>query len=218
MAESFRCRIVKWDEIAKWSAATAEKVKEGGYRPEVVIGLTRGGWVPARLMCDHLMTKSLYAVKTEHWGVTATPTGAAVLAQGLNMNLAGKRVLVVDDITDTGQSLALALEHIRGLGPSAVKSATLLHITHSKVEPDFYTVRVPKEEWTWFIFPWNFHEDLRTLMPKTLDSPLDAVGVRAALKRQFRITVTSATVREKLVELVGAGVLTRAGKRWKRAA
>ena len=73
--ESFLCKLVSFDDIAKWSNKLAKQIRDCGCKPTVIVGLTRGGWVPARLLCDELGVKKLYAVKTEHWGVTASPDG-----------------------------------------------------------------------------------------------------------------------------------------------
>jgi hypoxanthine phosphoribosyltransferase len=215
--ESFRCKLVTWDEIARWTEAVANKIAETGFRPTVVIGLTRGGWVPARLICDHLMVKKLYAVKTEHWGVTANQDGKALLTQELSMDIADDNVLVVDDITDTGESLILALGHLMKMKPKDLKSSTLLHIAHSKIQPDYFCVHVPKEEWTWFIFPWNLHEDLRTILPKTLTEARNEQGVQRAFKEQFSIDVPMALIRETLQELGEEGTVRKNGDTWTKA-
>jgi uncharacterized protein len=212
--ESFRCKLVTWDEIAQWTETVARKITETGFRPTVVIGLTRGGWVPARLICDHLKVKKLYAVKTEHWGVTANQDGKALLTQELSIDVANENVLIVDDITDTGESLILALGHLMKMKPRELKSGTLLHIAHSKIQPDFFCVHVPKEEWTWFIFPWNLHEDLRTILPKTLTVARDEGSVRTAFKDQFSIDVPIDLIRETLQELSAEGVVHREGNDW----
>ena len=183
----------------------------------MVIGLTRGGWVPARLICDHLKVKKLYAVKTEHWGVTANQNGKALLTQELSIDVANENVLIVDDITDTGESLILALGHLMKMKPRELKSSTLLHIAHSKIQPDYFCVHVPKEEWTWFIFPWNLHEDLRTIMPKTLTVARDESSVRTAFKDQFSIDVPIDLIRETLQELSVEGIVHREGDSWVRA-
>ncbi len=146
----------------------------------------------------------------EHWGVTAQPDGKARLIQGLTTDISGRRVLIVDDITDTGESLALAQEHIAEANPQELRSATLLHITHSKVTPDFYEVEVPKEEWAWFIFPWNLHEDLRTIIPKTLDAtPRSLAEIRNALQSGFQLELAPDLIEGTLFELMQAGTATR---------
>ncbi len=214
MVEKFRCQLVSWDDIERWSKNIVRRVVESGYEPEIVIGLARGGLVPARLISDYLNIKDLYAVKTEHWGLTATPDGQAKLAQGLQVSIDGKRVLVVDDITDTGQSLKLAIDHIAEHNPEEIRSATLLHITHSKYEPDYYSEIVPEDQWTWFIFPWNVYEDMRNLIPKTLYEPRDTQGVVRAMKEQFQIDVNPSLVEEVLSDLEKRGILRRNGELW----
>ena len=212
--ESFKCKLVTWDEIASWTEAVAHDIDDDGFKPTVVIGLTRGGWVPARLICDHLQVKRLYAVKTEHWGITANHDGKALLTQELNAIIEDELVLVVDDITDTGESLALAEAHLMKMGPKEVRTTTLLHITHSKKEPDYYEVEVPKENWTWFIFPWNLHEDLRTILPKTLYEPKTVLGVQKAFKEQFQIDVSEDLLRRTIRHLAAQGVLKKKGAKW----
>ena len=214
--ESFRCRILTWGEISTWTEAVANDVEDNGYKPTVVVGMTRGGWIPARLICDHLKVKKLYAVKTEHWGITASNDGKALLTQELNTSIEGENVLIVDDITDTGESLSLAITHISELEPNDIKTATLLHITHSKVEPDYYEVEVLDDDWTWFIFPWNYHEDLRTLLPKTLQEPKTVLGIQQAFRDQFQIEIPEDMIRRTLRYMAGMGKVKKIGAKWTR--
>ncbi len=214
MVEKFRCQLVSWKDIERWSKDIVYKVMISGYEPEIVIGLARGGLVPARLIADYLNIKDLYAVKTEHWGLTATPDGKARLAQGLQVSIEDKKVLVVDDITDTGQSLKLAVDHIREHKPSEIKSATLLHITHSKYVPDYYSEEVPEDKWTWFIFPWNVYEDMRNLIPKTLYKKRNKREIKNALKEQFEIDVPMKIISEVLEDLERRGIVKKASTKW----
>ncbi len=214
MPEKFRCRLVSWKDIERWSKDVVKKVIESGYEPEIVIGLARGGLVPARLISDYLNIKDLYAVKTEHWGVTATPDGKAKLAQGLQVDISGKKVLVVDDITDTGQSLKLAVDHITRQNPKEVRGATLLHITHSKYVPHYYSEEVPEDNWTWFIFPWNVYEDLRNLIQKAMDRRMKMREIKDALFNNFGIEVSIKIIGEVLRDLERRGMVKRVSFKW----
>ncbi|MEE8231832.1 MAG: hypothetical protein V3R46_00745, partial [Thermoplasmata archaeon] len=114
--------------------------------------------------------------------------------------------------TDTGESLELATRHVGKGDPRDLRSATLLHITHSKFEPDFYEIEVPAEAWAWFIFPWNLHEDLRTIVPKTLDETARTVAeIREALQSAFQLDLDSDLIEGTLRELVEAGTATKKG-------
>lgn len=214
--ESFRCKLVSFDEIAKWTADVARQVRASGFEPTVVVGLTRGGWVPARLLCDILSVRKLYAVKTEHWGVTANQDGKALLTQELSVDVKDEAVLIVDDITDTGESLTLATAHLFKKRPREIKTSTLLHIGHSKMEPDFYSIHIPEGRWTWFIFPWNLHEDMRTLLPKTLAEAKDEADIRRAFRSQFKIDVPPSLVRSTLKDLKAEGKVVKTKCGWTR--
>ena len=214
MPDGFRCALVTWGEVEAWVAAIIGKMVKESFRPEIVIGMARGGMVPSRLICDHLVVKNLFTVKTEHWGLTATSDGKARLAQALTTDVRGKRVLVVDDITDTGQSLILARDHVASLNPGALKTATLIHITHSLIAPDYFVKEVTKEDWTWFIFPWNVREDLRNIVPKALDEPLSFKDLGHALKSRFKIEPGEGLLRETLVACQAEGTVREAGGRF----
>lgn len=216
-AESFRCKLVTWNEIAEWTADLAYKLHDQKVQPTVVIGLTRGGWVPARLLCDHLMVKRLYAIKTEHWGVTANQNGKALLTQELSVDVKGEEVLLVDDITDTGESLTLAMSHLNDLAAARTYSATLLHFNHSTLEPDFFSQKLPDDPWIWFIFPWNLHEDMRTLLPKTLVEPRTKDEILAAFHDQFFIDIPENLLSLTLKDLEKVGKVVREDGRFRKA-
>ncbi len=160
------CYVLDFDDIYNYAHQTAKKIKESGWRPDAIVGIARGGWVHARIQCDLLGVKNLYSVKVDHWGVTATRDGKAKLTTPLNVDLSGQKVLVIDDITDTGDSLTMAVENVKECGPEDVRSATLMHIVGSKFVPDYYGVEI---SWAWEIFPWNFYEDLTSLIMKIFE-------------------------------------------------
>lgn len=199
MADYPRCRRTSWAELDGWADRLAAKIRAADRVPETLVALTRGGWVPARLLADRLDVKQLHAVRARHWGVTATPSGRAELTEGLSQSIRGEKVLVVDDITDTGESLRLAVDHVREAHPARVESATCLHISHSTYEPTYYAEEIPRDGWVWIVFPWNFWEDLQTLGRRALDESAGDLGkARAALKERCGLAVTEAELRHAL--------------------
>jgi hypoxanthine phosphoribosyltransferase len=205
--DSFECEIMDWDLFYVLSKQVAKKVNNSGYKPDLIVGLARGGWVLARILCDLVGVKDLVSLKVEHWGVTATPDGKAKLKYPFNIDLTGKRVLVVDDITDTGESLCEAINYIRTLNPSEIKTATLRHITSSKFVPDYFAEEIA---WRWVIFPWNFTEDLLNIVPKVLKlvgSEADVTQIRYKLNQLHKIDVTEETIEEILRELKRRGLV-----------
>jgi len=178
-------RVVKWEEVAEWSTNLAEKVKESGYNPDIIIAIARGGLVPARIVADVLGVLDMLSIKIEHWVETASHTPQAKVKYPFTLNLEGKKVLVVDDITDTGDSVDLAKKYIKeNFNPSEIKSATMQIIRQSaKIEPDYYALVI--EDWTWFMYPWNYWEDEINLIRKIVAEDNKIINNLVLLKKKF---------------------------------
>ena len=194
MVDFPRCRVASWRDVDRWAETLADAILKAGPPPETIVGLTRGGWVPARLIADRLSVKRLVSLRAQHWGVTATPNGKASVSEGLSGPVKGQRVLVVDDITDTGESLALALEVVQQGEPAHTDTAAFLHITHSKFVPTYYAEEIPKESWVWVVFPWNYWEDVASLVARAREVSPTPEGIRKTLKERCGLALDAATV------------------------
>lgn len=205
----FKCEVMDWNKFYSLSRIVAKKIKESGYKPDVVVGLARGGWILSRILCDFLGVKDLLSIKVEHWGITATPDGKARVKYPLSVEISDKKILVVDDITDTGESMVKSVEHVRTLGPAEIRTAALRHIEGSKFLPDYYGEEI---KWRWVVFPWNYVEDLCNLIPKALvlnGGKVDLEATRAKLKEYFDISIDTETIAELHTECKVRGLLKK---------
>jgi hypoxanthine phosphoribosyltransferase len=74
-----------------------------------------------------------------------------------------QRILLVDDVSDSGDTFAIALEHIRSQGvPAQIQTAVIHHKTVSAFVPDYFAEAVTT--WRWIIYPWAVTEDLAVLI------------------------------------------------------
>jgi len=153
-------KLVSWSEIVDWSWGLAEIIKGSGYRPNVIVGIARGGLVPARLLCDFLGVENFLSIQSQHWTEAAKKEQKALIKFPYRVDLSGMRVLLVDDIVDTGDSMALAKDYIvSNWNPAEVRTAALQWIsTVAKFKPDYYYMEV--REWVWFQYPWTRLEDV----------------------------------------------------------
>jgi hypoxanthine phosphoribosyltransferase len=195
--EKFECEIMDWGLFYSLSREVARKIIESSYRPDFVVGLARGGWCLSRVLCDFLGVRDLVSLKVEHWGVTAHPDGKARLKYPFEIDLKGRRVLVVDDITDTGESMRIATEYVKALNPAEVRTAALRHITGSKFIPDYYGDEIT---WRWVIFPWNYTEDMCNIVPKAAEGASDTAEIKRRLKDNHDIDVEEPEITRILKE------------------
>lgn len=134
----------------------ARKIVKSGFVPDVIVGVSRGGWVPARVLCDLLSAPVLANVGVEFYAGVGVRKGQPRLTQPLSAAVSSKRVLVVDEVADTGESLKLVKEHVIKEGAGEVRTVTIYTKPWSVVEPDYYG----KKTSCWVVFPWETKETI----------------------------------------------------------
>lgn len=196
MPQGIRCEIVTWGRVHRLARDLAFRIRADGFVPDIIIALGRGGWVPGRLLSDYLGNLNLTEFKVEHYRGTDKQSVAKV-RYPLTADVTGQRVLVVDDVTDTGDSFEVALAHIRSRGePREIRTAALHHKTVSPYVPDYYGRKVVN--WRWIIYPWAIVEDLTGLIRAMEDRPADAPGVARRLLQVHGLGVPVAAVRDAM--------------------
>jgi len=153
---------LSWADASKLCESLASSIVSSGFTPDMIVGISRGGLVPARILSDILGVRELFTIRVSFYtGVGKTAT-APKIVQPLVERLEGKSVLLVDDVSDTGRSLIVAKEHLKEMGAEEVKVATLHFKPHSKFRPDFFV----SETEAWLVYPWERHESAKELGKK----------------------------------------------------
>ena len=154
--------IPTWEQIYQLLLNLAYHIRKARFKPDIIVGVSRGGWPPARIMSDLLENPELANVKAEFYLSVAETKGEPVITQPVSVLVKGKKVLVVDDVADTGKSLALVQEHLKEQGAIEVKIATIYYKPWSIVTPDWFE----KKTNHWIIFPWERKETVRRILEK----------------------------------------------------
>ena len=162
MYESLKFVIPTWDEIYEFLLSLAQKIREDDFKPDVIVGVSRGGWPPARVMSDLLENPEIANVKAEFYLGVAETKGEPIITQPVSVSVSGKKVLVMDDVADTGKSLRLVKSHLKEKGATEVKIATIYYKPWSVVIPDYYE----RETSSWIIFPWERKETVRNIIKR----------------------------------------------------
>ncbi|MCK5642976.1 MAG: phosphoribosyltransferase [Gammaproteobacteria bacterium] len=184
LPDKFKCVVTNWDYIYSLCRDVSNDVKNSGYEPDVIIALARGGWFAGRVMCDFLGLDDLTSLKIEHYIGTAVTGDEPVIKYPLaDTAVAGKNVLIIDDIADTGKSMIHAKEYVLKQNPKEVRTATLQYLYTSEMDPDYCGERV--KEWAWIVYPWNFIEDMMdiisSLMVKEKNDTWDIPAIKHGL-------------------------------------
>jgi len=154
--------IPTWEKIYELLLNLAKKIRESNFKPDVIVGVSRGGWPPARIMSDLLENPELANVKAEFYLGVAKTKGEPVITQPVSVSVRGKKVLIVDDVADTGKSLRLVREHLKEQGATDVRIATIYYKPWSVVTPDWYE----RGTRCWIVFPWERKETVRNVVER----------------------------------------------------
>lgn len=165
-----------WMDVQRLSEKLADQIAESGFRPDIIVAVSRGGFDPARILSDELNIRSLASLQVIYYAGINERNDKPQVKYPLNADISGLNVLVVDDVADSGNSLKVVKEYIDNLGPREVKMATLHHKPWSSFEPDFYAESVNK----WIIYPWEPRESIEDIREKLLSEgvPEDELAVK----------------------------------------
>lgn len=139
---------LSWDEIGALTRELAERVAEE--QPDLIVGVARAGLIPAAAVAAALrldLTPVRLSRRRRDRVVHDEPVWLVPLAESVE----GRRVVVVDDIADTGRTLAAVSEHVLERGAAHVGIATL--VAHSWADPRPGAVALVTD--ALLVFPWD---------------------------------------------------------------
>src|SRR5579862_3736883 len=134
---------VDWAFFGELCRALAVHVAKA-YDPEVIVGIAKAGVIPAAIIAS-LLQRELVTI------VIGRPRDGAdpELITGPPASLRSKRVLVVDETCDTGETLKLAVHAVKGVRPKDVRTAVSFQT--GKWPPDFHAFVSDKA----IVLPWD---------------------------------------------------------------
>ncbi len=154
--------ILSWQDVYNLTLRLSERIVDSGFKPDLIVGIARGGWIPARILSDVLYANAMFNVRIEYYTDLGTHGREPKITQPLAIPIEEKNILLVDEVADTGESLCHALDYIKRLGATNVKSAVLHLKPSSKIVPDFYMKLVD----SWTVYPWENRESIIALVKK----------------------------------------------------
>jgi hypoxanthine phosphoribosyltransferase len=201
MPKAMQCELVSLQAVYDLSYQLACQIRDSGFAPDVVIAIARGGFAPARFVCDFLGLHDMTSIKVQHYAPGAQKEERAYVKYPLGGDIRGQRVLIVDDVNDTGDTLVVARHHIEAAGPAEVRTAVLHEKATSPVHADYHAAEVL--EWRWIIYPWARVEDIGGFIRHMDPPPQDTEAVRKQLRKDYGIDIDTAET-ERILSLMHA--------------
>jgi len=170
--------FLSWDDVQGLSEKVSDLIMDSGYKPDLMIAISRGGFDPARIMSDQLNIRKLASLQIIYYTGLNTRRDKPEVLFPLNAQVEGLKVLVVDDVSDSGNSLIAVKKYVEDRGAVEVRLATLHHKPWSKFKPDYYGEEVSK----WIIYPWEPRESVIELVHMLTDAGMEKDMIPAKLR------------------------------------
>ncbi|MFD3662849.1 phosphoribosyltransferase [Streptomyces sp. NPDC058659] len=153
--------FLTWHDLTTATATLAHQVSTAGM-PQVVVGIVRGGMIPAAWLAHRLEIRDVRTVevtRTTSDGINAAKSTVPTVRNPASLgDLTGLDVLLVDDIAGSGVTLAHTARMIHDLGPARVRTAVLAvnraNWTQSS-DPHRGIDYIASLTDTWVVFPWE---------------------------------------------------------------
>ncbi len=144
--------IMSWDDLGVGTRELAQAIHDDGYRPDMVLAIARGGMLVASALGYALDVKNTFTMNVEFYtGVDARLEMPMILPPVPDLVDFGEtRVLIADDVADTGATLALVKGFCEGK-VAEVRCAVLYEKPRSSVRCEYVWRRTDH----WITFPWS---------------------------------------------------------------
>jgi len=142
-----------------------EKINKSDFKPNCLLGISRGGLSVVRTLADFFDIHDVHIIRLIYYKDVKTTQKRPKLIQDVDKkHLEGKKLLIVDDVTDTGGSFDFTVNLLREKGIKDFKTATLHYKPWSIFKPDYFIEETKK----WIIYPWEIGETIRLIMNRDI--------------------------------------------------
>jgi len=143
---------MKWTELGEAARELATTIADDGYAPDLILGIARGGLLVAGALSYSLGVKNTFTMNVEFYtGIDERLPVPMILPPVPDLvDLHDARMLIADDVADTGQTLALVKGFCAGQ-VGEVRTAVLYEKPRSIVACDYVWRRTDR----WIVFPWS---------------------------------------------------------------
>ncbi|HJN62729.1 MAG TPA: phosphoribosyltransferase family protein [Candidatus Paceibacterota bacterium] len=141
-----------WNDIEGMTDELATKIKASGFKPDYIIGLATGGLIPLYFLARKLENnRNILTISVNSYD--KDKKGDLKISYLPEIDLSNKKILLVDDIAGTGDTLKEILNIlVDKYKVGELKIVTMVVLKDSTFYPDWYGVEKNED---WVVFPWD---------------------------------------------------------------
>ena len=141
-----------WGAFGVASRDLARAIADSGFQPDIILAIARGGLFVAGALGYALSVKNLHVMNVEFYNGVGTTLDLPVMLPPVPsaVDFSAKKVLIADDVADTGRTLELVHQFVSG-HVAEVRSAVIYEKPQSLIKCDYVWKRTD----AWINFPWS---------------------------------------------------------------
>lgn len=170
---------LSWNETGDLILKVAAKIIKNNQSFDRIVALGKGGLTWSRTLADYLAMDKLSTMQICFYTDVGKTNAKPVITQPLSIRIQGERILVFDDVADSGETLILAEKYFKKLGAKKVEVATLAIKTWTKYFPKYYAL----SSGSWIVFPHEIREIIRCLKQSWTKKGWSDKQIRLNLKK-----------------------------------
>lgn len=145
-----------WQDVEQDVLDIIAKMKQDNFEPDVIISIARSGLIPASMIAYALGNKQLYVIKVDFSKVQKDGKDQELnerptITQELSKDITGLKVLVVDEMVVSGETLKLVDAYMHIKNPAEARYAVLYKQPWAQFKPDYFGREIKE----WPLYPWK---------------------------------------------------------------
>jgi len=169
---------ITWLELHSSCFALSQKIiKNPQNKYDVIVAISRGGLAISHIFSDFLELPVVTIATSSYKNMQKQES--AKLTGDIAVDIANKSILLIDEVSDTGNTFKLAVSYLQQRGASKIKTCSLHIKPHTTFIPDFYQTSID----AWIIYPTEMRETISTLTQKWKSENIGSVTIKRRLQK-----------------------------------
>ena len=154
--------LLDWNDLDRATRDLAQQVNASEISYDRIVALANGGLTMVRHFADLIDLRAISAMQVALYRGVNERHSEPEIIQPLTVSVENQRLLIFEDIVDTGATLEFTLKKLKELGATEIHTASLFRKSHASIHPEYAVELLDR----WVIFPYEINETIRDLTEK----------------------------------------------------
>ena len=143
-----------WDQLGHLCFKLSKQINHQSKQYDRIVVIAKGGLTWARVLADYLQIPEIETIRVKLYRGIGKAFKKPQIIQEVKADITGDRILLFDDVADSGQTIEFVEKLLLKLGAKSVDTSALFFKSSSKVTPDFFDHQTD----AWIVFPHELRE------------------------------------------------------------